>query len=159
MGNSVLAQLAAHAPVMTTVSLPRGRHRLHAMPTSTGYEIRTHSSYDWNGRKRGQTPFTVLQHTVSGTGNLLYERRRYRLSAGDTTPWWRTAASIGSYMIDGLWIWQPVRMNNAHYWFTLTLRYLRRSRVGVAQPGAWRAAPAPGLPASARTAGTISPAR
>jgi AraC-like DNA-binding protein len=84
MGNSVLDRLARHAPVMKTVSLPRARHRLHAMPTSTGYEIRTDSSYDWDGRARGQTPFTVLQYTVAGAGNLLYERRRYRLMPGDT---------------------------------------------------------------------------
>jgi hypothetical protein len=84
MGNSVLQKLAARAPIMKTVSLPRGRHRLHAMPTTTGYEIRTSASYDWSGRRRGQTPFTVLQHTISGAGNLQYERRRYRLRAGDT---------------------------------------------------------------------------
>ena len=82
MGNSVLEQSGApRAPVMKTVSLPRGRHRLHAMPTSTGYEIRTSPSYDWNGRRRGQTPFTVLQHTIAGAGNLQYERRRYRAEA------------------------------------------------------------------------------
>jgi AraC-like DNA-binding protein len=69
---------------MKTVSLPRGRHRLHTMPTSAGYEIRSNATYDWHGRRRGQTPFTVLQHTVSGTGNLLYERRHLRLKAGDT---------------------------------------------------------------------------
>ncbi|BCP55430.1 AraC family transcriptional regulator [Kaistia sp. 32K] len=69
---------------MRTVSLPRGRHRLHTMPTSTGYEIRTDQSYVWDGRKRGQTPFTVLQHTVSGVGRLRYERRDYRLTAGET---------------------------------------------------------------------------
>lgn len=84
MGNSVLDQLKDHAPIMKTVSLPRGRHRLHTMPTSTGYEIRDEPSYDWNGRRRGQTPFTVLQHTIAGAGNLLYERRRYRLNPGDS---------------------------------------------------------------------------
>ena len=84
MGNSVLSRLARQAPIMKTVSLPRARHRLHAMPTSTGYEIRTNSSYSWDGRERGQTPFTVLQHTVAGAGNLTYERRRYRLQPGDT---------------------------------------------------------------------------
>ena len=84
MGNSVLSRLASHAPVMTTVSLPRGRHRLHAMPTTTGYEIRTSPSYDWSGRRRGQIPFTVLQHTIAGAGNLQYERRRYRVKPGDT---------------------------------------------------------------------------
>lgn len=84
MGNSVLDKLAGRAPVMRTVSLPRGRHRLHTMPTSTGYEIRTDQSYDWDGRRRGQTPFTVLQHTVSGVGRLRYDRRNYRLTAGET---------------------------------------------------------------------------
>ncbi|MBV9246222.1 MAG: AraC family transcriptional regulator [Methylobacteriaceae bacterium] len=84
MGNSVLSRLRAHAPIMKTVSLPRGRHRLHTMPTSTGYEIRTEPTYDWNGRRRGRTPFTILQHTIEGNGNLTYERRRYRLGPGDT---------------------------------------------------------------------------
>ena len=84
MGNSVLKELASRAPVMKTVSLPRGRQPLHVMPTSTGYEIRTDSRYSWDGRKRGQTPFTVLQHTIAGAGNLRYERRDYRLSPGET---------------------------------------------------------------------------
>ncbi|WP_353645918.1 AraC family transcriptional regulator [Mesorhizobium sp. WSM2239] len=69
---------------MRTVSLPRGRHSLHTMPTSTGYEIRTDASYSWDGRKRGQTPFTVLQHTIAGAGNLQYESRNYRVRGGET---------------------------------------------------------------------------
>lgn len=80
----MLEKLAHRAPVMKSVSLPRGRHRLHAMPTSTGYETRTDSSYEWNGRLRGHAPFTVLQHTISGAGNLQYERRRYRLRPDQT---------------------------------------------------------------------------
>ncbi|WP_026620827.1 AraC-like DNA-binding protein (plasmid) [Ensifer sp. WSM1721] len=84
MGNSVLQQLIDRGPVMRTVSLPRGRQSLHTMPTSTGYEIRTDASYDWDGRKRGQTPFTVLQHTIGGAGNLRYENRSYRLRPGET---------------------------------------------------------------------------
>ncbi|MCW6508274.1 AraC family transcriptional regulator [Lichenifustis flavocetrariae] len=84
MGNPELLLLKALAPVMSTVSVPRGRRRLHTMPTSCGYEIRHDEPYHWNGLRRGQTPFTVLQHTVAGAGNLLYGRRRYRLEAGDT---------------------------------------------------------------------------
>ncbi|MDK1377312.1 MULTISPECIES: AraC family transcriptional regulator [unclassified Sinorhizobium] len=84
MGNSVLQDLIDHGPVMRTVSLPRGRQSLHTMPTSTGYEIRTDATYDWDGRKRGQTPFTVLQHTIGGAGNLRYENRTYRLRESDT---------------------------------------------------------------------------
>ncbi|AFL50859.1 AraC-like DNA-binding protein [Sinorhizobium fredii] len=84
MGNSVLQHLIDRGPVMRTVSLPRGRQSLHTMPTSTGYEIRTDGSYDWDGRKRGQTPFTVLQHTIGGAGNLRYEQRSFRVREGDT---------------------------------------------------------------------------
>ncbi|WEZ85772.1 AraC family transcriptional regulator (plasmid) [Rhizobium sp. 32-5/1] len=84
MGNYMLNRLIENGSVMRTVSLPRGRHSLHTMPTSTGYEIRTDASYDWDGRKRGQTPFTVLQHTIAGAGNLRYENRNYRVRAGET---------------------------------------------------------------------------
>ncbi|WP_027998283.1 AraC family transcriptional regulator [Sinorhizobium arboris] len=84
MGNSVLRQLIDRGPAMRTVSLPRGRQSLHTMPTSTGYEIRTDASYDWDGRKRGQTPFTVLQHTIGGAGNLRYENRSHRVRPGET---------------------------------------------------------------------------
>jgi AraC-like DNA-binding protein len=80
----VLQELIDNGQVMRTVSLPRGRHRLHAMPTSAGYEIRHDEPYDWDGRRRGQTPFTVLQHTISGTGRLRYENRSYRVDSGDT---------------------------------------------------------------------------
>ncbi len=83
-GNFVLSQLIQNGNVMKTVSLPRGRHTLHVMPTSTGYEMQTSPKYSWDGRKRGQTPFTVLQHTLSGTGNLRYDNRHFRLVAGQT---------------------------------------------------------------------------
>ncbi|WP_105382955.1 AraC family transcriptional regulator [Neorhizobium alkalisoli] len=69
---------------MRTISFPRGRQRLHAMPTSAGYEVRQNEVYDWDGRKRGQIPFTVLQHTISGSGRLRYQNRNYRLQGGDT---------------------------------------------------------------------------
>lgn len=84
MGEIVLQKLRGYAPVMKTVSLPRGRHHLHTMPTSSGYEIRTEPPYEWDGMQRGQTPFTVLQHTISGVGQLRYERRRYRIRPGET---------------------------------------------------------------------------
>ncbi|AVA25258.1 AraC family transcriptional regulator (plasmid) [Rhizobium sp. CB3060] len=80
----MLQDLIANGQTMRTVSLPRGRHRLHAMPTSAGYEIRDNELYDWDGRRRGQTPFTVLQHTIGGSGRLRYENRNYRVGPGDT---------------------------------------------------------------------------
>jgi AraC-like DNA-binding protein len=84
MGNSVLQEMIDRGPVMRTVSLPRGRQSLHTMPTSTGYEVRTDKGYDWDGRKRGQTPFTVLQYTISGAGNLRYENRTLKVKEGET---------------------------------------------------------------------------
>ena len=80
----MLSELIAAGQAMKTVSLPRGRHLLHTMPTSTGYEVRRDEVYDWDGRKRGQTPFTVLQHTISGIGNLRYENRNYKVRKGET---------------------------------------------------------------------------
>jgi AraC-like DNA-binding protein len=84
MGNSVLASLIDRGPFRHAISLPRRRDRLHVMPTSTGYEIATGPSYDWDGRKRGLTPFSVLQHTTAGEGRLGYERRHYRIGPGET---------------------------------------------------------------------------
>lgn len=83
-GNSVLDDLVSRGSVMTAVSLPRGRKPLHVMPTSAGHEIRTDADYDWDGRQRGRMPFTILQHTISGAGNLRFEGRSHRLGAGDT---------------------------------------------------------------------------
>ncbi|NTF33876.1 AraC family transcriptional regulator [Rhizobium skierniewicense] len=84
MGNFVLQDLIDQGPSMRTVSLPRGRQTLHTMPTSSGYEIRHGSGYDWDGRKRGQTPFTVLQYCISGQGNLRYENKTHRIGPGET---------------------------------------------------------------------------
>ena len=84
MGNFVLANLIERGPFRHAISLPRRRDRLHVMPTSTGYEIATAPSYDWDGRKRGHTPFSVLQHTTAGAGRLKYDRRDYRIGPGET---------------------------------------------------------------------------
>jgi AraC-like DNA-binding protein len=58
--------------------------KANAPVASTGYEVAHGGAYDWDGRKRGHTPFSVLQHTTSGVGRLKYERRNYRLEAGET---------------------------------------------------------------------------
>jgi hypothetical protein len=84
MGNLVLSELQAGGPRMRNVSLPRGRHLLHTMPTSAGYDLVEEPPYDWDGRRRGDTPFVVLQHTLSGRGNLGNDGRHYRLEAGAT---------------------------------------------------------------------------
>jgi AraC-like DNA-binding protein len=84
MGNSVLETMRMRGPGRCAISLARGRDRLHVMPTSTGYEIATDSSYRWDGRQRGHTPFAVLQHTLSGAGRLRYERLERKVGPGET---------------------------------------------------------------------------
>lgn len=84
MGDFVLQNLLDFGPSSRTVSLPRGRQSLHTMPTSSGYEIRSGGDYDWDGRQRGLAPFTVLQHTISGRGNLRYENRTMQVRPGET---------------------------------------------------------------------------
>ena len=84
MGHFVIDRLSALAPVRRAVSLPRGMNRLHVMPTTAGCEVQTGSHYSWDGRRRGQKPFTVLQHTISGAGWLSFEGQRVRLSPGET---------------------------------------------------------------------------
>ncbi len=79
----MLQELIDIGPIMRMVSLPRTQRRLHIMPTSAGYEIRSDPTYSWDGRKRGQTPFTVLQYTISGAGNLRYANRSFRTRPGE----------------------------------------------------------------------------
>ena len=54
------------------------------MPTSVGFEHAQGPGYDFDGRQRGPLPFAVLQHSVSGSGRLLHERRLYRVKPGQT---------------------------------------------------------------------------
>jgi len=79
----MLSKLIECGHTTKAISLPRARHPLHAMPTSTGYDLQTSPSYVWDGRARGQTPFTVLQHTISGTGTLRYENRVMKVRPGE----------------------------------------------------------------------------
>jgi AraC-like DNA-binding protein len=83
-GNFVLDEMRARGPGRHAVSLARSRDRLYVMPTSAGYEIASDSGYCWNGRQRGQNPFTIVQHTLSGAGRLRYERQTRFVSAGET---------------------------------------------------------------------------
>jgi len=79
----MLSKLIEYGHGRKTVSVPRARHHLHAMPTSTGYDLQDNPSYIWDGRLRGQTPFTVLQHTISGSGTLRYENRVVKIRPGE----------------------------------------------------------------------------
>ena len=56
---------------------------LHAMLKFCGHELVT-GNYIWNGLKRGRQEFILWQHTVSGTGKLVYEDTEYTLKSGDS---------------------------------------------------------------------------
>lgn len=79
----MLSKLIERGQATRTISLPRARHPLHVMPTSAGYDRQTSPTYVWDGRARGQTPFTVLQYTISGTGSLRYENRSLKIRPGE----------------------------------------------------------------------------
>jgi AraC-like DNA-binding protein len=80
----MLDALVQAGPFRRDISFPHRHGGFHVMPTSTGYEQAQPGSYDWDGLKRGQIPFSVLQHTVAGRGRLRYERRLWRPEAGQT---------------------------------------------------------------------------
>ncbi|MEO1017984.1 MAG: AraC family transcriptional regulator [Pseudomonadota bacterium] len=84
MGNSVLEDWRRRGSATRALVLPRGRHAVHAMPTSAGYERRTDRGYDWHGRKRGTTPFALIQHTLSGRGQLTFEDNNMAVESGQT---------------------------------------------------------------------------
>jgi AraC-like DNA-binding protein len=80
----MLSLLISRGAFRHVVSLPRRRERLHVMPTSTGLETAYGGSYDWDGQQRGNTPFSILQHTISGGGRLRYESADHRIGPGET---------------------------------------------------------------------------
>jgi AraC-like DNA-binding protein len=80
----MLSDLMALPPQAATVAFPRGRLTLRAMPASAGIEIAESASYNWDGMRRGLTPFVVIQHTLAGAGGLTYEGRDMPLEPGDT---------------------------------------------------------------------------
>jgi len=57
-----------------SIILPRRGAGLHAMIASAGVEdVREPQPYRWDGRRRGRTPFVLLQHTLEGEGELTFE--------------------------------------------------------------------------------------
>lgn len=54
------------------------------MPTSVGIDRRRNEDYSWDGMKRGNTPFVVIQHSFSGTGHLKYEGHDFKITPGQT---------------------------------------------------------------------------
>jgi AraC-like DNA-binding protein len=79
----VLSDLIAHGHGVRIAALPRGRLGFHAMPIGAGYEKRQNELYSWEGLKR-QGQFLLMQHTLSGRGELDYEGVHQPLEPGTT---------------------------------------------------------------------------
>src|SRR5260370_21965483 len=81
-GDSVLDALRSHAPGEAAVLFAKGSLKLHAMVTSAGYDDLRQPGYDWHGLRRGRAPFVLLQHSMSGRGQLRWEKQRFAIGAG-----------------------------------------------------------------------------
>jgi len=78
----MLSDLLAHGHDIR--ALPRSGVPLHCMAASVGYEQRTQELYNWDGSRRGTSPFLVIQHTILGQGRLTYAGTDYHLHPGQT---------------------------------------------------------------------------
>jgi AraC family transcriptional regulator len=78
----VLSDLLLHGPAVRLLKAGRSKLELHAMAVGAGYERRENETYSWEGRRR--RPFSVIQHTLAGRGELDYAGARFALTPGDT---------------------------------------------------------------------------
>ncbi|MDB5539753.1 MAG: hypothetical protein JWQ89_1480 [Devosia sp.] len=80
----MLSDLIAHGHKVQTIAPPRGPLGFHVMATGAGFEKRVNEVYNWEGLKRGDAPFVIIQHTIAGRGELDYAGARHVLNPGST---------------------------------------------------------------------------
>lgn len=80
----MLSKLIEHGHGMRRVKPPKGGVGLFCMASGAGYEMRVNEVYSWDGLRRGDVPFVLIQHTISGEGRLDYEGAPHVLSPGET---------------------------------------------------------------------------
>jgi AraC-like DNA-binding protein len=80
----VLEDLIAYGHRVRVLNLPRAPVPLHAMAISAGYEQRINEVYSWDGLRRGDAPFLVVQHTLAGRGRLDFAGTAHTLTPGKT---------------------------------------------------------------------------
>ena len=61
-----------------------GHEILNTFVAAAGYELCVDHNYDWHGLKRGNSDLVIIQHTLSGTGNLMVDNQYHQISAGQT---------------------------------------------------------------------------
>jgi AraC-like DNA-binding protein/mannose-6-phosphate isomerase-like protein (cupin superfamily) len=79
-----LEKLRDREPVIQGIFPSPAPLRLHAMLTCAGLEHQSGPGYDWDGMKRSEAQFAVIQHTFAGAGRLDYEGQRLRIGPGQT---------------------------------------------------------------------------
>ncbi len=80
----MLSDLIAHGHKVRSLTQPRGPVGFHVMATGAGYEKRVNEVYNWEGLKRGEAPFVIIQHTIAGRGELDFAGTRHVLMPGRT---------------------------------------------------------------------------
>lgn len=80
----MLSELIAHGHKVQPLAPQRGPLGFHVMATGAGYEKRVNEVYNWEGLKRGDAPFVILQHTIAGRGELDFAGARHVLMPGQT---------------------------------------------------------------------------
>ncbi|WP_421761292.1 helix-turn-helix domain-containing protein [Devosia sp.] len=80
----MLSDLIAHGHQMQALTPARGPVDFHVMATGAGFERRANEVYSWEGLKRGDAPFVVIQHTIAGRGELDFDGTRHALLPGST---------------------------------------------------------------------------
>ena len=80
----MLSDLIAHGHKVQGIEAPRGPLGFHVMATGAGFEKRQNEVYNWEGLKRGDAPFVIIQHTIAGRGELDFEGTRHVLLPGQT---------------------------------------------------------------------------
>ncbi len=80
----MLSELIAHGHGVQPIAPPRGPLGFHVMATGAGFEKRVNEVYTWEGLKRGDAPFVILQHTIAGRGELDFSGTRHVLTPGRT---------------------------------------------------------------------------
>ncbi len=80
----MLSELIAHGHGVQPIAPARGPLGFHVMATGAGFEKRVNEVYTWEGLKRGDAPFVILQHTIAGRGELDFAGTRHVLTPGRT---------------------------------------------------------------------------
>lgn len=80
----MLTHLISHGHRVRSLAPQRGPLGLHVMAVGAGFEKRANEVYNWEGLKRGASPFVLIQHTIAGRGELEFEGARHRLVPGST---------------------------------------------------------------------------